>query len=164
VGMNFTIFISYDTKDTKFVNTLYSYLRQNGINVNTSQSFNPTYRRSIERQIESLIRKADCLLAIFTISDKNRSAIYSEMKTAFNRKKLVIPIVEKGTFPDMVSDQRYIIYNKYDPWESIQSARIYLEWLETSNYRDRVEGKLGMGVVYLFLALSFFDAFIKKEY
>lgn len=161
--MSLTIFISYNTKDTKIVNTLYSYLRQNGINVDTSQSYNPSFKRSIETQIRSLVRKADCVLAIFTLSDRNRSYIYKEMEMGIKNRKLVIPIVEKGTYPDIRPDHRYIIYDKNNPWETIQSVRIYSEWLETSNYANRVEGKLGMGLVYLVLALSFFDALPKKN-
>lgn len=160
--MSLKIFISYNTKDTKLVNTLYSFLIQNGFNVNTSQSYNPFFKRSIEKQIRSLIRKADCVLAIFTLSDKERSEIYNEMEMGINSRKLVIPIVEKGTYPELSSDYRYIIYDKNNPWETIQSVRIYSKWLET-HYRYRVEGKLGMGLAYLFLALSFFDALPKKN-
>lgn len=161
--MSLTIFISYNTKDTKLVNTLYSFLRQNGINVNTSQSYNPSFKRSIEAQIRSLIRKADCVLAIFTLSDKERSEIHHEMEMGINSQKLVIPIVEKGTYPIMSRDYRYIIYDKNNPWETLESVRIYSKWLETSNYRHRIEGKLGIGLVYLFLALSFFDVLPKKN-
>jgi len=157
-----SIFISYNTKDTKLVNTLYSYLLQNGINVSTSQSFNPSFKRSIERQIRSLVRKADCVLAIFTLSDKNRSIIFNEMEVGFKNRKLVIPIVEKGTYPDIPIDYRYIIYDRNNPWETLESVRIYSEWLETSNYRHRIEGKLGIGLVYLFVALSFFDVLPEK--
>lgn len=161
--MNLTIFISYDTKDTDLINALYSYLRQNGINVNTSQSFNPSFKRSIQIQIKSLIRESDCVLAIFTLSDKNRSAIDNEMKMAINSGKLVIPIIEKGVYPDLDPAHRYIIYDRNNPWETIQSVRIYSEWLETSRYRDSIAGKLCMGLVYLFLALSFFDTLPKKD-
>lgn len=161
--MRLTIFISYSTKNTNLVNTLYSYLRQKGFNVATSQSYNPSFKRSIDKQIESLIRKSNCVLAIFTNSDKERSLVFDEMAIGLNNGKLVIPIVEKGTFPALPPIYRYIIYDKENPWDTIQSARHYSEWLETSNYRDRVEGKLGMALAYLINSLSFFDAIQKKN-
>jgi len=102
------------------------------------------------------------VLAIFTLSDKNRSIIFNEMEVGFKNRKLVIPIVEKGTYPDIPIDYRYIIYDRNNPWETLESVRIYSEWLETSNYRHRIEGKLGIGLVYLFVALSFFDVLPEK--
>jgi len=125
VTLSSAIFISYNTKDTELVNTLYSYLRQNGINVNTSQSFNPSFKRNIEEQIQSLIRKADCVLAIFTLSDKERTEIYNEIEMRIKSRKLVIPIVEKGTYPELPLDYRYIIYDRNNPWATLESVRIY---------------------------------------
>jgi hypothetical protein len=155
--------MSYSTKDTRLVKTLYSYLRQNGINVNTSLSYNLSYKRDIRSQIKSLIRKADCVIAIFTLSDKEQSAIFNEMKIGIESRKLVIPIVEKGIYPELPLNYRYIIYDKDNPWETLRSVKMYSEWLEGSNYRNWGEGKLAMGLVHLFLALSFFDALTKKN-
>jgi hypothetical protein len=103
------------------------------------------------------------VIAIFTLSDKEQSAIFNEMKIGIESRKLVIPIVEKGIYPELPLNYRYIIYDKDNPWETLRSVKMYSEWLEGSNYRNWGEGKLAMGLVHLFLALSFFDALTKKN-
>jgi len=161
--MNFTVFISHSMKDANLVNTLFSYLKQSGIDAVTSQSFDPTLRRSIQEQIKDLIRRADCVLAFLTHSDKNRDTVYQEIGVARAYNMMIVPIVERGIdLPGSLKDLRYIVYDRDNPWDTAQNISQYAQFLKTAKEQEERKRSMGMGLAALFFALLLFTAFAEE--
>lgn len=162
--MPFTVFISHSTKDKDIINTLFSYLKQSGINVTTSRSFNPTLRTSIQDQISQMINKVDCVLAFLTQSDKDRDSIHQEIGIARAYEKLVIPIVETGVIlPDSLKRYRHIQYDKNNPWETIQNINQYALYLKTAKEQEERQRSMGIGLVALFFGLLMLATFSEEK-
>jgi len=148
--MIFKVFISHSSKDNDIVNSLYSVLKQSGIEVYAALfSYAPGIQLS--KKILDGIRKSDCVLVLLTGRARMSNWVQNEIGMAKALGKLIIPIVEEGVkVPSILAGIEYIRFDKKEPLRTVEHIRRYFEQLKLQKERNAI---FGLGLAALFLGL-----------
>jgi len=148
--MVFKVFVSHSSKDNEIVNSLYSVLKQSGIEVYAALfSYEPSVQLS--KKILKGIKTSDCVLVLLTSDSIMSTWVQNEIGMAKALNKLIIPIVEKGVkVPSILVGMEYIRFDKEDPFRTIEYIRDYFEQLKL---RKEQNARFGLGLAALLLGL-----------
>lgn len=104
------VFISYSKKDVDFVRKLTKDLAQNGFQVITCDSA-VLVGDDIEEKVVTSIENTDFFISVLSKEDSNSSRILNELKTAYDKKKKIFPVLkdkeEEVNIPSLIKPIRY---------------------------------------------------------
>jgi len=150
--MAFKVFISYSHKDRDIVNSLYSVLKQSGINVYAA-IFYPEPGKQISQKILEEMKSSDCVLLLLTHDSVMSQWVLNEIGMAKALDRLIIPVVEKNVeIPNILAGLEYIKFDKNNPLITIDYIREYFHYLTSwKEHEDRT--RLGFGLAALLFGL-----------
>jgi len=148
--MAFKVFVSHSAKDNDIVNSLYSVLKQNGIQVYTS-ILSPETGKRISKRIETGMRTSDCVLVLITVNSKISPVFQKEIEMAKRLRKPIIPVIEEGAhIPGFLRQTNYIEFDREDPMKTMEHIRDYfLRWKR----KKEQTVSFGLGLAALLLGL-----------
>ena len=148
--MGFKVFVSHSSKDNEIVNSLYSVLKQSGIEV-YAVLFSPEPGIQLSKKILEGIKTSDCVLVLLTSDSVISQWVQNEIGMAKALGKLIIPIVDKGVkVPSLLTGIEYIRFDKRDPLRTIEYIRNYFEQLKL---RKEQNARFGLALAVLLLGL-----------
>ena len=159
--MALTVFISYDYTVNHLVNSLYSVLKQNGIDVYAIES---EYEREqkIRLDIQNMMRSSDCIFFFLTNHSINQQNTWIEVGMAKATHKPLLFIIEHGlSLPKGVSRENdIVIYWNYTNLDDIIN--------QISNYSlqlksEKEKGNSIYGILVLLGALAFVASLTSDE-
>lgn len=152
--MAFTVFVSYSRQDEKLINSLYSTLKQNGINV---KIFETNYvpdleNKPLSKTIREFISESDCMLLFLSKDLVKSSNVAWEIGVARNLSKAIILIVEPGTeIPSDLVGTPHIVFDRNNPGLTLEEIRQVSVRLKS----EKEKGNPILGILFLLAALGF---------
>lgn len=129
----YDIFLSYSRQDSDIMRRLSHNLRAGGFRVWTDETLKPG-EESWKRAIESAIEASQCVVVLLSPGAKQSEWVERELDYARAQKRLIFPILAKGTEQDaipfsLIRSQRADIRNNYDAGVKtlIEAIRSYLQ-------------------------------------
>jgi hypothetical protein len=120
VSMPYSVFISHSTKDRGLVISLANLLQKFGVQTHVAEWY-LTPGEPLAKKVSALIESADCVVVLLTREGARSSWVQQEIGVAVGRKKVVVPVVEKGTDQRNLGALQGIEYIEYDPHQPEQA-------------------------------------------
>lgn len=152
--MAYKIFISHSTKDQGLVMSLANLLSKLGLEVAVAEWYLAPVER-IDKKVFEQIRKSDCVVVLLTQNGTRSNWVRQEIGYSLQRKKPIIPIVEKGMKRKDLAALHSTEYIEYDP-SQYQEAMIKLSSYVRSlklKKEEREKALLIVGGLLAFLLL-----------
>lgn len=118
--MPYSVFISHSTKDRGLVISLANLLQKFGVQTHVAEWY-LTPGEPLAKKGSALIESADCVVVLLTREGARSSWVQQEIGVAVGRKKVVVPVVEKGTDQQNLGALQGIEYIEYDPHQPEQA-------------------------------------------
>jgi hypothetical protein len=152
--MVFTVYISYSIKDKGLVNSLYSVLRQSGINVYAIEmtDLRTPLRGPFLQDRKRFINSSDYVLVLLTKDAVSSPNIFLEIGMAKASSKPIMLIVEPDVkLPKEIVGIPFIILDRKRP----ESAFRQIEQVSTELKLKKERGNPVVGILFLLIALGF---------
>jgi len=150
--MAYKVFLSHSTKDERTIRSIIKLLQQRGLEVFVAEwHINPG--ADLTSNIMNSIRSSHCVLALLTKNGVRSTWVNQEIGYALGLKKLVIPLVEKGTDVNQLGALQRLKYVEFQEGMQ-QDSFIYLaNYLNTLKIAKEDQEKwlwtIGLGVLVL---------------
>lgn len=149
--MQYAIFMSHSSKDSKVINYIASQLRPFGIIPIIAEQERPeSFPQYLPNKIKELIQQSDCVIAFLTKNGIASNWVHQEIGYVLDKKPL-IPIVEEGIPSEdlgFLQGAEYILLY----WENIEQSILKLaSW--TTRLKTEKEIKVILSVVLIILGL-----------
>lgn len=154
--MAYRVFISHSTRDRGIVISLSNLLSRFGIEVFVAEWY-LTPGESLDKKVFTQIEKADCLVILLTKNGMRSNWVQQEIGYALKARKLIIPLVEKGTnFQDLgaLQGKEYIEYDPLQPEEAFLKASTYVKPLKLKKEEKEKTLLIAGSILALLLLLS----------
>jgi len=153
----FTVFISHSSEDAEIVRSLYSYLKQSGINVFVAEYF-PEPGRELLLKMSENIRTSDCILVLLTQSGLKSRWVQREIQIGIDAHRLIIPVVERGLEDEArrwVGNVEWISLDRSSPEYTLARINRYIQQLKSRKEEaERTQAQLAAGILgFLFGAI-----------
>ena len=126
--MAYKVFLSHSTRDQGLVVALANVLSKFGVQPFVAEWY-LTPGEKLERKILTQIEASDCVLVLLTRNGVRSDWVHQEVGHAMGLRKLLIPLVEKGTSAaDLAALQsrEYIEYDAREPKEALVKTATYV--------------------------------------
>lgn len=156
--MAFTVFISHTKADIGIVKSLYSTLKQSGINVYVAE-FHPDPGKRLSEKISENIESSDCVLVLLTQESVRSTWVQQEIGIAERANKLIIPVVERGVrVSGILEGREYIKFDKENPWNTIEDINRYATYLKAEKEQAERTRTAGLAILAILAGLFFIAA------
>ncbi len=158
----FTVYISYSPKDEQTVNSLYSILKQSGVNIYTFEttSVRDLRTKPLSENVKDHIHASDYVIVLLTENSIESANVFFEIGMAKAFAKPIILIVEPEIqIPEDINDLPYVVLDRDKP-------NLVLEQIRRLSLRLKSEKDKGnqiLGVLFLLFALGFFSYLVSDE-
>lgn len=152
--MVFTIYISYSRKDKDLVNSLYSVLKQSGVNVHAveTSALPRIEKEPLAGEIKKFISTSDYVFVLLTKDAVESPNVFIELGMARALSKPIMLIVEPNVqLPRDIGDLPYIIMDRDDPDSTLRQVKEVSSKLKL----EKEKGNPVAGIIFLLLALGF---------
>lgn len=141
--MVFTVYLGYSQKDERIANSLYSILKQNGIDVYAVGMEYFADKKDISSLIRNYMQKSDLIIFILNENNiKSPNFIY-EIGMANGMNKEIISILDPFIhIPVQLQNTNYIVLDKNAPEESLNNIINYSMTLKNRKYSNQAFGIL----------------------
>lgn len=112
--MPYKVFISHSAEDQRVVVTLANFLAKFNIDVAVAEWY-LSPGSHIEKQISTQIEKSDCVVVLLTRNGLRSNWVQQEIGYAISKRKIVIPLVEKGADHNALASLQGKEYIEFDP-------------------------------------------------
>jgi len=148
--MPLSVYFGYDRSDSQIINSLYSILKQNRINVYAVETEYPR-NETIFKQINDFMNKSDILFFFLTQNSVRNMNVIQEIGMARTKvHKEMILLVESGVvLPSNLADLKFFTWNRYNPQELLNQIENY-----TLNSKQKKESSSISGILLLLGALG----------
>ena len=152
--MAYKVFISHSTQDQGLVISLANLLSKYGVGVAVAEWY-LSPGQPLDRKIINLIEKSDCVVILLTQNGMRSKWVQQEIGLALDKKKPIIPLVEKGiSAKDLgaLQGKEYIEFDPFWPREALVKTASYVKSLKLKK-QDREKALLIAGGIIAFLLL-----------
>lgn len=151
--MVFTIFMSYSRQDEELVNSLYTILKQSGINVYAVETTSfPIKGKQLADDIKRAIRTSDYVFVLLSKDSIKSPNVLIELGMAQALSKPIMLLVDPHVqLPSDIGDLPYIIVDRDNPGSTLRQVKQVTSKLKL----DKEKGNPVAGIVFLLLALGF---------
>jgi hypothetical protein len=149
----FTVYISYSRENEELVNSLYSVLKQNGINVYIYQT---DYVANLEEDalsnnVKGFIRSSDCVLLFLTKDIVGSPNVLWEIDVASTLQRPIILVVESGIdIPPNLRHLLHVVLDRKNPESTIEQIKQLSMRLKSA----KEKGQSIIGILFLLAALG----------
>lgn len=152
--MNYSVFISYSTKDLSVVNYVKNLLENYSIQVYVAEYTAPP-GVDLTNHIKNSITSCDLFILLWSSNSKNSEWVTPEIALASANNKTIIPVVLEPNLelPVFIKNLKYLeAYT--NPQQAFEYLRRYV--YEAADKKSRVDGlvMLGLGAAFLYLLTS----------
>lgn len=152
--MNYSVFISYSTKDLNIVNYVKNLLENYSIKVYVAEYTAPP-GVDLTNHIKSSITSCDLFILLWSSNSKKSEWVTQEIALANANNKPIIPVVLEHNLelPVFIKNLKYLeAYT--NPQQAFDYLRRYV--YEAADKKNRVDGlvMLGLGAAFLYLLSS----------
>ena len=130
--MAYKVFLSHSTRDQGLVIALANLLEKFGVRVFVAEWY-LTPGEPLSRKIFSQLGVVDCVVILLTKNGIRSNWVKQEIGYALDKKRTLIPLVEKGIDPgDLAALQgrEYIAYDPAQPQQALIRASSYMKSLK----------------------------------
>ena len=152
--MAYKVFISHSTQDQGLVIALANLLSKYGVEVAVAEWYLSPGER-LDKKMITLIEESDCVVILLTQNGMRSQWVHQEIGFALNRKKTIIPLVEKGIrTKDLgaLQGKEYIEFDPFWPREALVKTASYVKSLKLKK-QDKEKALLIAGGIIAFLLL-----------
>jgi len=154
--MAYRVFISHSTRDRGIVISLSNLLSRFGIEVVVAEWY-LTPGEFLDKKVFTQIEKADCLVILLTKNGMRSNWVQQEIGYALKARKLIIPLVEKGTNSQdlgALQGKEYIEYDPLQPEEAFLKTSTYVKSLKLKKEEKEKTLLIAGSILALLLLLS----------
>jgi len=152
--MAYDVFISHSTRDQGLVMSLANLLSKYGVGVAVAEWY-LSPGEPLHRKIINLIKKSDCVVILLTKNGMRSKWVQQEIGLALDKKKPIIPLVEKGvSAKDLgaLQGREYIEFDPHWPRDALVKTASYVKTLKLKK-DDKEKALLVAGGILAFLLL-----------
>ncbi|OGL48150.1 MAG: hypothetical protein A2161_12835 [Candidatus Schekmanbacteria bacterium RBG_13_48_7] len=152
--MSYKVFLSHSSHDQGLVRALAHLLTQYGIIVFVADWYLEP-GASIDKKVFKHIDDSDCVVVFLTHNGIRSHWVNQETGYAFGAKKLIIPLVEKGTQKNelaALNSKDYIEYDPYFPQDALYKTSTFIKSLKLKK-EEQNNTLLVIGSILSFLLL-----------
>ena len=154
--MVYRVFISHSTRDRGLVIALANLLTKFGVEVFVAEWY-LTPGQPLDKKIFTQIENADCVVALLTKNGVRSNWVHQEIGYALKTRKLIIPLIEKGTTSQDLGafqGKEYIEYDSLQPEEAFTKASTYVKSLKLKKEEKEKTLLISGSIIALLLLLS----------
>lgn len=152
--MAYKVFISHSTHDQRLVMSLANLLSKYEIKVEVAEWY-LSPGEPLADKIQNLIESSDCVVVLLTKKGVRSKWVHQEIGIALNKKKTIIPLVEKGTNVKelgALQGREYIEFDPAWPREALVKTSSYVKSMKLKK-QDKEKALLVAGGIIAFLLL-----------
>jgi len=154
--MPYSVFISHSARDRGLVISLAHLLAEFGVQVHVAEWY-LTPGEPVARKVLGLIERADCVVALLTRDGTRSNWVHQEIGFALQKKRMVVPVVEKGTKAESLGALQGLEYIEYDPHQPDSALSKLANHVNVSKLDKEQKGKTLLvlaGLIAFLLLLS----------